>query len=238
MKRLPLLIPVLQVAFVAVGCGGAASSTGAGGSNGATGGGATADGGGSSASGGSGISTGSGGSGSWPAPPGPVVRPAAAAPPGRAVRQAPAAAPPAAGGSPGRLRSRYLRDHKWPAGPCRTRCRAGCRIRPATPISATARSSTTSPASSGRGALHDAGVLAGQLSIIGTSLVDAAASRSADLVLPHVCRDGVDCRLLREPRRHRHDRVPEGAVGLLPHRLGLTRRLPARTPAGFSGSTE
>ncbi|HEX3902272.1 MAG TPA: DUF1566 domain-containing protein [Polyangia bacterium] len=59
MKCLPRLILVLPVAFAALGCGGAASSTGAGGSNGATGG-ASATGG-SSASGGSGVSTGSGG---------------------------------------------------------------------------------------------------------------------------------------------------------------------------------
>lgn len=38
MKRLALVISVLQVAFAALGCGGPASSTGAGGSNGATGG--------------------------------------------------------------------------------------------------------------------------------------------------------------------------------------------------------
>ena len=55
MKRLPLVISVLQVAFAAIGCGGAASSTGAGGSNGATGG--------ATATGGSRTATGTGGEG-------------------------------------------------------------------------------------------------------------------------------------------------------------------------------
>jgi hypothetical protein len=72
MKRLPLLLSVLHVAFLAVGCGGTASSTGRGGSNGA--GGATATGGspgtggetatgGRGATGGSGMTTGTGGRG-------------------------------------------------------------------------------------------------------------------------------------------------------------------------------
>ena len=53
MKRLPLVISVLQVAFAAIGCGGAASSTGAGGANGSSDG--------ARATGGAGMATGGGG---------------------------------------------------------------------------------------------------------------------------------------------------------------------------------